>query len=61
MYERVGATRDESRNFSAWCLMKRGEHIWSLCKNGKQVDCELRFDGESYEREVQFLHDVELA
>src|ERR1700704_4660524 len=25
-----------------------GDRIWSLRKNGKQVDCELRFHGESY-------------
>ena len=40
---------------------KPGEHVWSLRKNGKQVDCELRFHGESYGSECQCLHDGELA
>ena len=39
---------------------KPGEHIWSLRKNGKHVDCELRFHGESYGWESQCLHDGEL-
>lgn len=38
-----------------------GEHVWSLRKNGKQIDCELRFHGESYGWECQCLHDGELA
>lgn len=38
-----------------------GEHLWSLRKNGRQVDCELRFHGESYGWECQFLHDGDLA
>ena len=38
-----------------------GEHLWSLRKNGKQIDCELRFHGESYGWECQCLHDGELA
>ena len=40
---------------------KPGEHVWSLRKNGRQIDCELRFHGEPYGYEVQFLHDGELA
>lgn len=27
---------------------KPGEHVWTLHKNGRRVDCELRFHGESY-------------
>ena len=38
-----------------------GERVWSLCKNGRQVDCELRFHGEPYGWECQCLHDGELA
>jgi hypothetical protein len=38
-----------------------GESVWSLRKNGKQVDCELRFHGESYGWECQSLHEGELA
>ena len=38
----------------------RREHVWSLRKNGKQVDCELRFHGESYGWECQCLRDGEL-
>ena len=38
-----------------------GERIWSLRKNGRQIDCELRFHGESYGRECQCLADGELA
>jgi hypothetical protein len=34
-----------------------GEHVWSLRKNGNQIDCELRFHGESYGWECQCLHD----
>jgi hypothetical protein len=40
---------------------KPGEHIWSLRKNGRQVDCELRFHGESYGWECQCLHDGDLV
>jgi hypothetical protein len=40
---------------------KPGERIWSLRRNGSQVDCELRFHGESYGWECQCLHDGELA
>ena len=40
---------------------KSGEQIWSLRKNGRQNDCELRFHGESYGWEVQWLHDGVLA
>jgi hypothetical protein len=36
------------------------EHIWSLRKNVHQIDCELRFHGESYGWEVQFLERGEL-
>jgi hypothetical protein len=38
-----------------------GEHVWALRKNGRWVDCELRFHGESYGWECQCLHDGELA
>jgi hypothetical protein len=38
-----------------------GEHVWSLRRNGRQVDCELRFHGESYGWECQCLCDGELA
>ena len=40
---------------------KHGEHIWTLRRNGRRVDCELRFHGESYGWECQCLHDGELA
>jgi hypothetical protein len=40
---------------------KPGEPIWSLRKNGRQVDCELRFHGESYGWECQCLYDGDLA
>ena len=42
-------------------ILKPGEHVWSLRKNGKQIDCELRFHGESYGWECQCLHNGELA
>ena len=42
-------------------LPKPGEPIWTLLKNGRRVDCELRFQGESYGWEVQFLHDGVMA
>ena len=35
--------------------------VWSLRKDGKQVDCELQFHGESYGWECRCLHDGELA
>jgi hypothetical protein len=38
-----------------------GERVWSLRKNGRQVDCELRFHGEAYGWECQCLHNGELA
>src|SRR3954469_4486716 len=38
-----------------------GERVWSLRKNGRQIDCELRFHGESYGWECQCLHDGVLA
>ena len=38
-----------------------GEPVWSLRKHGRQVDCELRFHGESYGWECQCLHEGELA
>ena len=38
-----------------------GQHVWSLRKAGQQIDCELRFHGESYGWECQFLHDGVLA
>jgi hypothetical protein len=38
-----------------------GEPVWTLTKNGRRVDCELRFQGESYGWEVQFLHDGVMA
>jgi hypothetical protein len=37
------------------------EHVWTLRKNGKEINCELRFHGESYGWECRFLHDGELA
>ena len=40
---------------------KPGEHVWTLRKNGRQIDCELRFHGESYGWESQCLHDGVLA
>lgn len=40
---------------------KPGELVWSLRKNDHQVDCELRFHGESYGWECQCLYDGELA
>jgi hypothetical protein len=40
---------------------KPGQQLWTLRKNGRQVDCELRFHGESYGWECQWLHDSELA
>ena len=40
---------------------KAGEHVWTLRKAGRQVDCALRFHGESYGWECQCLHDGELA
>ena len=40
---------------------KPGEHVWALRKNGRQIDCELRFHGESYGWECQCLHDGVLA
>ena len=36
---------------------KPGEHVWALHKNGKRIDCELRFHCESYGWECQCLHD----
>jgi hypothetical protein len=36
------------------------QHIWSLRKNGKQVDAELRDHGE-WGWECQFLYNGELA
>jgi hypothetical protein len=39
---------------------KPGEHVWSLCKPGRRIDCELRFHGESYGWECQFLEDSAL-
>jgi hypothetical protein len=36
------------------------EHVWSMRKNGKQVDAELRGHGE-YGWECQFFYDGELA
>ena len=36
------------------------ERVWSMRKNGKQIDAELRGHGE-YGWECQFLHDGELA
>jgi hypothetical protein len=39
---------------------KPGEHVWTLWKN-RRIDGELRFHGEPFGCEVQFLHDHELA
>jgi hypothetical protein len=38
-----------------------GPDDWTLHKNGKQVDCELVFRGESYGWEATFLHNGEFA
>ena len=40
---------------------KPGERVWTLRKNGRRIDCELRFHGESYGWECQCLHDGVLA
>lgn len=40
---------------------KPGEHVWTLQKAGRHVDCELRFHGESYGWECQCLYDGDLA
>jgi hypothetical protein len=40
---------------------KPGERVWTLGKNGRQIDCELRSLGESYGWECQCLLDGELA
>ena len=40
---------------------KTGARLWSLRKNGRRVDCELRFHGESYGWECQCLYDGELV
>ena len=40
---------------------KPAERVWSLHKNGRDVDCELRFHGESYGWECQCLHNGDLA
>ena len=40
---------------------KPGEHLWSLRKNGRQVDCELRFHRESYGWECQCPYNGDLA
>jgi hypothetical protein len=41
--------------------LKPGERVWTLRKNGRQVDCELRFHGESYGWECQCHYNGELA
>jgi hypothetical protein len=38
-----------------------GEPVWTLVRRGRRVDCELRFHGESYGWEVQFLFGGVLA
>jgi hypothetical protein len=38
-----------------------GERVWSLIKNGRRIDYELRFHGDAYGWECQFLLDGELA
>ena len=40
---------------------KPGEHVWSLRKAERRVDCELRFHGESYGWECQCLYNGDLA
>jgi hypothetical protein len=42
---------------SAPRLPKPGERVWSLVKDGRRLDCELRFQGESYGWECQVLED----
>ena len=39
---------------------KPGEWQWTLVKNGRRYDCELRFHGESYGWECQLLEDGEI-
>jgi len=36
---------------------KPGEHVWTVFKPGRRIDCELRFHGESYGWKCQFLED----
>ena len=38
-----------------------GEPVWSLQKNGRRVDCELRDHGEPYGFEYQVFDNGELA
>jgi hypothetical protein len=40
---------------------KPGERVWTLQKAGRRIECELRFHGESYGWEAQFLYGGELA
>ena len=40
---------------------KPGEHVWTLVKSGRRLDCELRFHGESYGWECQCPADGELV
>ena len=39
---------------------RQAEHVWSMRKNGKQVDAELRADG-GYGWECQFLYNGDFA
>jgi hypothetical protein len=39
----------------------RGEHVWTATKDGRRVDCELRYHGDTYGWECQFLSDGELV
>jgi hypothetical protein len=38
-----------------------GEHVWTLRTNGRQVDCELLFHGESYGWECQCFYGGEFV
>lgn len=40
---------------------KPGEHVWTLVKTGRRIDCELRFHGESYGWECLCLFTGDLA
>jgi hypothetical protein len=39
----------------------QGEHVWTVTKNGRRIDCELRYHGDTYGWECQLLRDEELA